>query len=359
MSRRLSSEESDIWLNSAFEFVPTESNEPSMVDIDHSIDAYFTLNEIVSLVGKVISSNDVLCTVGGLLGKNIYAGKHRVCSSPLAKSLVICIEKIHYLDYFKDKFELHPYVELMIDISKDKSLVNDLNILEIMGPDFVKRKVNAINGIVERIRAEAKTSKLLKSVQNYQRTAKKNYQSGRRYLNSLFRKHAKLLVMRIDLSYKKGIEVDIDTVRKDREMLFTSARSNPIFKDMLGYVWKLEYGLSKGYHYHVMFIFDGSKVWADVNYAKRIGQFWADDITEKNGLYYNCNATKMRYQCCGIGLISYRDNEKQIGLDAALKYMTLRDKFIKVKTGRVMRSFGKGCVVDPAPSTRGRPRSRG
>ena len=69
MSRRLSSEESDIWLNSAFEFVPTESNEPSMVDIDHSIDAYFTLNEIVSLVGKVISSNDVLCTEGGCWGK--------------------------------------------------------------------------------------------------------------------------------------------------------------------------------------------------------------------------------------------------------------------------------------------------
>ena len=45
-----------------------------MVDVTHSIDAYFTLNEIVSLVGKIISSNDVLCTCGRLVGENIHAG---------------------------------------------------------------------------------------------------------------------------------------------------------------------------------------------------------------------------------------------------------------------------------------------
>ena len=78
MSRRLSSEESDIWLNSAFEFVPTESNEPSMVDIDHSIVAYFTLNDIVSLVGKVISSIGVLCTVGGVVGEK-YLRRQASC----------------------------------------------------------------------------------------------------------------------------------------------------------------------------------------------------------------------------------------------------------------------------------------
>ena len=59
MSRRLSSEESDIWLNSAFEFVPTESNEPSMVDIDHSIDAYITLKDIVSVLPMVLCYTDV------------------------------------------------------------------------------------------------------------------------------------------------------------------------------------------------------------------------------------------------------------------------------------------------------------
>ena len=365
MSRHITAEEREIILGSGFEFVPNEAEEAeeakkvekvSMVDVTHSIDAYFTLGDIVSLVGKIITSKGVLCTSGGLFGDQIYRGKVFLQHSPLSRSLVTCLKKIHDLTFFNDHFELHPYAKLLIDIKNNQSLMKDMNILEIVGPNFVERKVNAINNIIEHIRTVGKSSEFSKVVQEYQRGAKKNYQSGKRYISGLFLKYAKLLVVRIDLSYKQGMSIDIDTAIRHREKFFTLARTNPIFKEMVGYIWKLEYGLAKGYHYHVILIFDGSKVRADVSYAMRVGQFWIDDITDKKGLYYNCNAVKMKYQTCGIGLISYRDKEKLNGLDAALKYMTFRDKFIKVKTGRVRRSFGKGCVIGPSPTLRGRPR---
>lgn len=32
---------------------------------------------------------------------------------------------------------------------------------------------------------------------------------------------------------------------------------------MVGHIWKLEEGTTKGYHFHLMFFFDGSKVQHD------------------------------------------------------------------------------------------------
>lgn len=60
-------------------------------------------------------------------------------------------------------------------------------------------------------------------------------------------------------------------------------RSNKLFDNRVGYVWKLEYGIDKGFHYHMMI--------QDINIAKMIGEYWAAVITHYRGLYYSIKKT--------------------------------------------------------------------
>ena len=47
--------------------------------------------------------------------------------------------------------------------------------------------------------------------------------------------------------------------------------------------------------------------------------------------------------------------DKMQGLDEAVRYLTLTDKFIKIKMNGIRRTFGKGQVKE-RPVKRGRPR---
>ena len=122
---------------------------------------------------------------------------------------------------------------------------------------------------------------------------------------------------------------------------------------MVGYIWKLEHGPDKGFHYHMMFFFDGSKVREDGTLAKRIGQYWLNVVTNGRGVYYNCNADKSRYKNCGIGMVDHSDNVMRDGLVKAVLYLTKMDLYMKLQT--VGRGMGK--MVRPNPKdARGRPR---
>ncbi|MCP6269615.1 inovirus Gp2 family protein, partial [Klebsiella pneumoniae] len=83
--------------------------------------------------------------------------------------------------------------------------------------------------------------------------------------------------------------------RQHRQRLFKRVQSHPFFQDCLGYIWKLEYGQYKGFHYHTCFFFDGSKVRGDITLARRIGELWKKEITDGQGLYFNCNAITSTY----------------------------------------------------------------
>ncbi|MNF98191.1 hypothetical protein D3C84_810450 [compost metagenome] len=110
-----------------------------------------------------------------------------------------------------------------------------------------------------------------------------------------------------------------------------------MFDDMVGYIWKLEHGPEKGFHYHVMFFFDGAKVREDITKAIQIGRYWTNVVTRGRGLYYNCNAAKRIYKSCGIGMVDHTNVQMRQGLQNAVVYLTKTDLYMKLQTeGRGM-----------------------
>jgi hypothetical protein len=308
---------------------------------------------------------------------------------PLAKAilpmlLTIYVIKAHYLFNV-----LNPYVNVFIQA------VNNRNI-QFIQPNWIgvgemaKTNVAHLNGFVTEIRDVINGSAFKKEIASHVRSVNKNYRELCKYINCLFYKHSRLLVVRVDLTYLNrfckpqhewvldqqivGWEDDANAdpnfirdhkklyatypeIKQHRERLLKDMNSK-MFKDSLvGHAWKLEFGLNKGFHYHFLFVFDGSKLREDVTIGAIIGEHWVNNITDGRGLYWNCNANKYSYRQCGIGTVNAGDIEARKALESVAHYLCKVDYYIKTVAPDNGRTFGKGNMPEPETRPRrGRPR---
>ncbi|WP_049102376.1 YagK/YfjJ domain-containing protein [Klebsiella oxytoca] len=217
-----------------------------------------------------------------------------------------------------------------------------------------------INRWLKIFREEANSMKHRKKLRNFQRAASKNLKGTLSYVDHLFERHSRLLVVRVDLSYQKAMienkTISTDLTRRHRKRLFKQVHAHPLFKHCLGYIWKLEYGRYKGFHYHTCFFFDGSKVRGDIRLARRIGEYWAKEVTGGQGLYFNCNAIASSYLQSGIGHIHYTDQVKRAALGKAITYIAKVDTAVRLLLPMRGRTFGRSEYLLRHREKRGRPR---
>lgn len=190
------------------------------------------------------------------------------------------------------------------------------------------------------------------------RNSRNNYQRLRQLMDALFVRYSRLMVLRVDLSYAEldGPYIDYETARYHREQLCRMFHTHALFDHLLGYAWKLEWRPKKGFHYHVLFFFDGHQVREDITRARKIGELWARSITGGQGHYHNCNRNaESVYHYNALGSIDYHDFEKQRGLDHIARYLTKIDEYAAMLvTGRTFQT-SQAPVLPEGPRP-GRPR---
>jgi hypothetical protein len=202
---------------------------------------------------------------------------------------------------------------------------------------------------------ESKTSKQIK-----------RENSIARYVDALFDNHSKINVIRVDYSYKQEVAATktLEEANKDLNRMMNNRRGKPsIFSDQVGYIITKEYTPKKGVHFHAALMFDGQKVLKDINKANDLGKYWVEDITNNEGLFFNCNQKKEQYENLGIGIISHDDTEKRKNLiDHAISYLGKDDEkqdIAQVKTeGKNERAFIRGTIPKRKKSNIGRPRKK-
>lgn len=250
-------------------------------------------------------------------------------------------------------YKLEPYSQLIIDSVDWPSVAGLLREVGKWGDSI--EAMHALNSIADQIRDKTRSSSFKARLNSYHRSANKNYRALVKYEQALFDSYSRILVLRLDLSYRKeccGVAQKV--ALQHRKRLFENARSNKIFEHMLGYVTKLEHGMKKGFHFHCIFFFDGARVREDITLAMRIGEYWGSVITRGKGGYYNCNRAKEKYRRCGIGMVTHSNVEMREGLRLAMVYIAKTDLFMKLKAEG--RALTKG-VMPAARSGRGRPRT--
>ncbi|MHA3116443.1 inovirus Gp2 family protein [Acinetobacter sp. ANC 4635] len=188
---------------------------------------------------------------------------------------------------------------------------------------------------------------LKQHIQNEQQNAR-SLHTG---LSAVLQHYAKSLLIRIDLYFSAEAQVDL-TIRHCHQHLKTLlnrlSNRDGCFQDLHWWAWALEQGAQRGYHIHLVLVYDGHKHQNDQHLALQVGNYWKDVLTAGKGAFYTANQSKdkdlyRKMGCLGIGMI-HRDVAVEVG--NALKtasYLAVSEKktiqMLRVKLPR-MRSFG-------------------
>lgn len=280
-------------------------------------------------------------------------------SSATGKRIFLALKRLQSLNAVKDEpREYHPTLAALRKLSDQHDISHHIAMADNT-TEAIAQLTNRLNVFIRQFRAEITTGPHKLKLRKYQKAAKKNLKGTLQYINSLSAQYARLLVVRVDLTYLKDAKAMItaDLARQHRQRFFKNLQAHRLFRACVGYIWKLEYGRYKGFHYHLLVFYDGALVRQDVTLARLLGEYWRDVITDGAGNYYNCNAYKERYRIPGIGMLHHTDTVKRGGLNIAINYLCKVDTYARLALPNGARTFGRGEFCPPTAVRRGRPRS--
>ena len=159
-------------------------------------------------------------------------------------------------------------------------------------------------------------------------------------IRKLFNKFSKLLVIRIDFSIDRNFKITLELMKAYLRIFTKKLHSlNDNVPPIVGFIWKLEYGIKKGYHYHFIFFMNGNIHRQETFFVDQLIKLWKS-ITQNKGSYYSCNHNKASYKKLAIGILVHDDHEKIDTLYSVVDYITKADQFIIEKTLKNHRTFG-------------------
>jgi hypothetical protein len=258
--------------------------------------------------------------------------------------------------------ELEPHVEVFLGCFQD--LLGKPVIDQYANFEHAQEIVIKLNHGVKLLRERVRSEEFYRKIDALRRSLQKNSKSLRDYIDALFAVYSKLLVIRLDLTYKNAgkiasAEVAYQEVMQavvDREAFFRKLKGLSVCKSLVGFVWKLEYGLHRGPHFHVILFLDGQKSRQDGSLAKTAGQLW-EEVTHGRGDFFSCNAHKPRYGAAlGIGMVEHDDQPKRARLQVAARYLVDVDFIRRLVLSGAYRTLGRGEMPSVGDTKLGRPR---
>ena len=219
-------------------------------------------------------------------------------------------------------------------------------------------QASRLNTAIDWIRQEANSPRFKAQRIKHDHRRSKNYRSLKGYLDRLQERYAKLLIIRLDLYFTKALRTQQEVSHRQLDACrkaFLRRIGLNYGQAFVGYAWKLEFGLERNHHFHLLLIFNGNKLQSDERISHGLGKLWSEQITKGSGCYYACNGQKTQYRYCGIGMLEHRDTVKRNHLDLACQYLTKTDYYVHYSLPDGARSFGRG-EIDVEVKKRGRKR---
>lgn len=324
-----------------------------------AVDWVLTVKDLAERIEKEEMPLFDLCSSGLVIGV-----PGRPASRALGQLLLRAI--VFAPRYVKKHFpyhDLHASVDLfMMMLSTRERLRQSLLNLDACSPTASLAICVDLNGFAEELKANLSSSEFKLKCRRAARKAARSYSSLKAYADSIFDRCSRVLIVRVDLYYSSdfneggvsGLNVDRFKIDRDRSRFLNEFRRSTYARACIGYCWKLEYALQKGWHFHWLFFFDGARVRQDVTLGELIGETWKAAVGDGSS-YWNCNASRDKYALPGVGMIKHSDMRLRAGLDRAISYLTKPDYVLALSERTCGRTLGKGPMRARA-SRRGRRR---
>ncbi|MGO4605202.1 inovirus-type Gp2 protein [Variovorax sp. 2RAF20] len=264
---------------------------------------------------------------------------------PLGKCLLAAIKHAETIAFHFSSHRRSPKFDLLQKCMQEAG-VSYSDSETIGDSEIIRERVVRLNHLVKLLREQGCSAKFKASCKNFTRGPRKNNRELLKLMQFLASKYRRLLIGRVDLGFRKSgsdrrHSISGVNLRKMRGKLFEFIKKRYKLK-FIGFAWSLEYGLRRGFHYHLILTFDGEQLYSDSKIISTIGEYWNKVVTAGEGTYYNCNAQKNSYKNCGIGMYGRTINpEMWPGIEFMCAYVTKGDEFVHLRLEKGMRTFGK------------------
>lgn len=274
------------------------------------------------------------------------------------------------------QFEYSELVEVFMQTCKDLGLLEDEpiywgNVLGGMNPmhpiaALEGRTTGAVfNDLVRRMRIAWRAG-ARERYRTRRSDVKERIVKYHQYERALFEDCSRLVIIRLDVGYVQGMgtTMELQTALDDVDHLINNMRHNALFKNKKGYIAKLEYGIEKGLHWHLILFFDGSlrNGRSHAFLTEQIGKYWSERITKGRGTYWNCNAREKSFNqrgILGIGVIHADETHLRENLrNNVITYLCKEDQYFRPKGGGDVNLIRRGAFPKMPKKKPGRPRTR-
>ena len=245
-----------------------------------------------------------------------------------------------------DQQRIHPYFTIFNELMQKYAL-------RLQG---TKTLPEVLDGFAQELRSLGSQPDVITQIRNSKRVERDNARSATKLLAEVRAGSSKILALRFDLEYLvdfpsfKPKPVDEQLMKRHREAFLALLRDGPYARHLVGYVWKTEWGLQRGFHHHILVLLNGQNVCADIRIADDLCMRWKHEITRGLGSFENCNKRKEQYRRCGIGMLNRNEEEKWGFLAEATRYLTKQDVYTKALLSKSTQCFGVGGPYLCAPS---------
>lgn len=194
---------------------------------------------------------------------------------------------------------------------------------------------------------------VLEEIEKYRNQEEDNQKSFLAEINNVIVDRSSVLIVRVDLSYavESLSAVTIDVFDLHIQSLRRALKDkNGCFKHLLTFGLALEHGATKGFHAHLMLVYNSSKIQKDVYYGFEVINKWREIAMTNGGctgIGFNVNWDKKKYQekgTLGVGEISRDSAVQHANALCVAEYLVRPEKYSQmmlIKLG-VKNTFTKG-----------------
>lgn len=247
---------------------------------------------------------------------------------------------IHKIDFaYDDSLWYSAYIQAILELKKQNTINGKVDYELLYEMEF-----NDIQDVFSTFIRQHEIER-----KDFYHAEERNREQLLKHIDNLTRHYSKLLFVRVDLAYvkEKHSDIDIRRFRDDVQKLIRYIQDGDrCFSDLEGYAWALEQGEEKGYHCHLLLIYNGAVKKQDYYYGTEAIERWKQ-ITNQDGYGFNCNSTEHKEQFkklgkLGVGMINRNDQREVENAKNVSSYLVNPEKdnqYLRVKPLR-MRTFG-------------------
>ena len=284
-------------------------------------------------------------------------------TSPLGKKLISCIKLDH--KYIHKTFTGHkfsPMIQIILEAIREteesylknyqRSFIEETYDIKFATEYEYKRIAEDYNSFAMKLRQDLLDEGMKEHVRSFTRNAKERYKKFLLGCSAALERHSRCLGIRLDtasrrkaIPYREFSETTTEMFNEECSEIdkhrdnFVKHLNRTFGKDLAFYAWKIEYGVSRGFHIHWFLLLNGNKYQDRINIPMRLGEHWKDTITNGNGTYRNVNFDHSE-QSSGLGVKHHSDASLWSHLEGIASYLTKVDYHIKIALPGNMRSFG-------------------